>query len=137
MMKLIRLTMSIFLLAGFAAAHGRYERIDTTDFINHPGEYHGRLVEVTADVIAINADGKSLQLFDSPSRMMITVTLTQLKKSQRIALMNSPVRHLLVYGQAMVIDGRLTIDAHRVEARPIQSAANRQSSRREAGGCGR
>ena len=136
-MKLIRLTLSIFLLAGFAAAHGRYERIDTTDFINHPSDYHGRLVEVTADVIAISADAKSLQLFDSRSRMMITVALTQLQKSQRIALMNRPVRHLLVYGQAMVIDGRLNIDAHRVQALPIQSAANRQRSRSEAGGAGR
>lgn len=136
-MKLVRLTLSIFLLAGFAAAHGRYERIDTTDFSNHPGDYHGRLVEVTADVIAISADAKSLQLFDSRSRMMITVTLTQLQKSQRIALMNRPVRHLLVYGQALVIDGRLNIDAHRVQALPIQSAANRQRSRSEAGGAGR
>jgi hypothetical protein len=135
-MKLIRLTLSIFLLAGFAAAHGRYERIDTTDFINHPSDYHGRLVEVTADVIAISADGKSLELFDSRSRMMITVTLTQLQKSQRRALMHSPVRCLVVYGQAMVLGNQLTIDAHRFEALPVESA-NRQPSRREAGGGGR
>ena len=68
---------------------------------------------------------------------MITVTLTQLQKSQRRALMNSPVCHLLVYGQAIVIDGRLNIDAHRVQALPTQSAANRQRSRSEAGGAGR
>ena len=135
-MKLIGLILSIFLLAGFAAAHGRYERIDTTDFVIRPADYHGRLVEVTADVIAISADAKSLQLFDSRSRMMITVTLTQIQKSQRRTLMNSPVRHLLVYGQAMVIRGRLTIEAHRVQALPLQTAANRQP-RREAGGCGR
>lgn len=136
-MKLIRLTLSIMFLAGMASAHGLYERIDTTDFINHPGNYHGRLVEVTADVIAISADGKSLQLFDSRSRMMINVTLTQLQKSQRRALTHSPVRHLLVYGQATVIGDRLMIDAHRVTAVPIQSAAKRQPTRKEPGGCGR
>jgi hypothetical protein len=136
-MRLILSTLSIFLLAGFATAHGRYEHIDTTDFINHPSDYHGRLVEVTADVIAISADGKSLQLFDSRSRMMITVTLTQIQKSQRRALMNSPVRRLVVYGQVMVIGDRRIIDAHRVAALPIQSAANRQPSRKEAGGWGR
>ena len=136
-MKLIGLILSIFLLAGFAAAHGRYERIDTTDFVNRPADYQGRLVEVTADVIAISADAKSLQLFDSRSRMMITVRLTQLQKSQRVALINRPVCHLLVYGQAMVIDGRLNIDAHRVQVLPIQSAANRQRSRNETGGAGR
>ena len=136
MMKLIRLSLSIFLLAGMAVAHGRYERIDTTDFVNRPGDYHGRLVELTADVIAISADAKSLELFDSRSRMMITVNLTQLQKSQRRALMHSPVRRLVVYGQAMVLGNQLTIDAHRVEALPVESA-NRQPSRREAGGGGR
>ena len=136
MMKLIRLSLSIFLLAGMAAAHGRYERIDTTDFVNRPGDYQGRLVELTADVIAISADAKSLELFDSRSRMMITINLTQLRKTQRNALVRSPVCRLLVYGQAMVIGDRLTIDAHRVAALPIQST-NRQPSRREAGGGGR
>ena len=136
-MKLIRLTLSIMFLAGVASAHGLYERIDTTDFIKQPSTYHGRLVEVTADVIAISADGKSLQLFDTRSSMMINVTLKQLQKSQRSALMHSPARHLLVYGQAMVIGDRLSIDAHRVAAVPIQSAAKRQSTRKDPAGCGR
>jgi hypothetical protein len=35
--------------------------------------------------------------------MMITVKLNQLQKSQRQALMHSPARRLLVYGQATVI----------------------------------
>ena len=135
MMKVIRLSLSIFLLAGMAAAHGRYDHIDTTDFVNRPGDYQGRLVELTADVIAISADAKSLELFDSRSRIMITINLTQLQKSQRRALMHSPVRRLVVYGQAMVIGNQLTIDAHRVAGRPLESA-NRRPSRKEAGGCG-
>jgi hypothetical protein len=77
--------------------------------------YEGRLVEVRADVIAISADSKSLQLFDGQSKMMIDVKLMQLSKPQRNALMRNPVRHLLVYGQASVIRGRLIIDAHKVD----------------------
>ena len=134
MKKAIQLTLSIFLLAGWAAAHGTYEAIDTTDFAARPGTYEGRLVKVKADVIAIGADSKSLQLFDSQSRMMIGVKLTQLSKAQRRALMLNPVRHLVVYGQVTVNGGgRLVIDAHRVEALSLEVNTTGQSSRGEAG----
>lgn len=116
MINVIRLTLSIILLAGLAAAHGRYEPIDISDFVAHPETYEGRLVEVRADVIAISADSKSLQLFDGQSKMMIDVKLMQISKPQRNALMRNPVRHLQVYGQATVIGGRLVIDAHKVDA---------------------
>jgi len=122
MKKLILSTLSILLLAGLAAAHGRYEPIKTAEFVAHPESFDGRLVEVTADIIAISADGKSLELFDSQSRMSITVKLTQLSKSQRSALIHSPARRLLVYGQATVIGRRLVIDAHKVEALPVDNA---------------
>ena len=115
MIKAIRLTLSIFLLSGYAAAQGTYEAIDTKDFVTHPEIYEGRMVAVRADVIAIGADSKSLQLFDEGSLLMIGVKLTKLTKAQRIALMRNPVRHLLVYGQATVNEGRLVIDAHEVE----------------------
>jgi len=115
-MQAIRLTFAIFVLAGCALAHERYQAIDTTDFVAHPETYQGRLVEVRAEVIAIGADSKSLQIFDEQSRMMIGVKLTQLSKAQRSALMRNPVRHVLVYGQVTVSEGRLVIDAHKVEA---------------------
>jgi hypothetical protein len=134
MIKLLRLTVSILLLAGVAAAFGRYEPINTADFSAHPETYDGRLVEVRADIIAIGADSKSLQLFDAQSRMMIEVRLMQLSKAQRSALMHSPVRHLLVHGQATVIGGRLIIDAHKVEALPLEAKTNRQQSSGEVGG---
>jgi len=121
MKKLVQLTISILLFAGLAAAHGRYEPIKTAEFAAHPEAYEGRLVEVRANVIAISADRKSLELFDSESRMMITVRLTNLPKSQRLALMHSPARRLLVYGQATVVGRRLVIDAHKVEALPMDA----------------
>ena len=121
MMKLIRLTLSIFLLAGVAVALGTYEAIDTTDFVARPETYEGRLVEIRAEVIAIGADSKSLQLFDEKSRMIIAVNLTQLSKVQRSALMRNPVRYLVIHGQATVSGGRLVIDAHKVVALSLEA----------------
>ena len=115
-MRIIRLTLSILLLAGGALANGNYEAINTTDVVAHPEAYAGRLVEVRAEVIAIGADSKSLQLFDGKSKMMIEVKLTQLSKSQRGALIRNPVHQLLVHGQMTVSGGRFAIVAHKVEA---------------------
>ena len=122
MTKLVQLTMSILLLAGLAAAHGRYEPIKTAEFAAHPEIYDGRLVEVRADIIAISADAKSLELFDSESRITITVRINQIQKSQRIALIHSPARRLLVYGQATVVGRRLVIDAHKIEVLPSDNS---------------
>ncbi len=133
-MKIIRLTLSILLLAGAAAANGTYEAMDTTDFVAHPATYEGRLVEVRADVIAIGADSKSLQLFDGKTSMMIDVKLTQLSKAQRNALIRNPVRQLLVYGQVRVNAGRLVIDAHQVEAVSLEANTAGRPLRGEAGG---
>jgi hypothetical protein len=136
-MRAIRLTLSIFLLAGVAFGHGTYEAIDTADFVARPDTYEGRLVEVRAEVIAIGADSKSLQLFDEKSRLMIGVNLTQLSKAQRIALICSPERELVVYGQATVNGGRLVIDAHKVESLSLGVKTASQPSRLEAGAGGR
>jgi len=136
-MKIIQLTLSIFLLAGAAAAHGTYEAIDTTDFVAHPETYEGRLVEVRANVIAIGADSRSLQLFHGKSRMIIEVKLTQLSKAQRGALMRNPVRQVLVYGQVTVSGGRLVINAHEVEALSLGMNVAGQPSRGETGAGGR
>jgi|SRR5215813_6087175 len=123
MTKLVQITLFILILAGLAVAHGRYEPIKTAEFASHPETFDGRLVEVKGDIIAISADSKSLELFDSESRITIWVKLTQIQKSQRSALIHSPARRLLVYGQATVIGGRLVIDAHKVEVQPSDAAA--------------
>lgn len=115
MTKLVQITLCILILAGVAAAHGRYERIKTTEFAAHPESFAGRLVEVRADIIAVSADGRSVELFDRESRATITVNLSQIQKSQRNALIHSPAHRLLVYGQAIVGGQRLMIDAHKFE----------------------
>jgi len=76
---------------------------------------HGRTVEVQARVVAINADGQSLELYDSPTRTRISVQLAQLSKAEREALIRSDVREVLVRGQASMIAGRLTIHAESVQ----------------------
>jgi hypothetical protein len=124
--KIARLSIALFLFAGWAAAHERYQPLDTTGFASHPETYDGQLVAVRADVIAISADAKSLELFDGQSRMIITVKLTQLSKAQRSALMCNPVRHLAVYGQATTRGGRLVIDAHKVEVLSAEAKSNGQ-----------
>jgi hypothetical protein len=109
----IRLTLSILLLAGVAAAHGRYQRLDTADFAN-AAAYQGQLVVLTADICAVSADRKSVQLFDNQSKTFIQVDLTQLERTQRNALLFSPVRRISVYGRVAVAQGRMNVEAHRL-----------------------
>ena len=76
---------------------------------------HGRTVEVQARVVAIHADGQSLELYDSASRTRISVQLAQLPKADRKALIRSDVREVLVRGQVSMVAGRLTIHAESVQ----------------------
>jgi hypothetical protein len=118
-MKLtFRLTLSFFIVISFAGltmAHGAGERLNIADFVSDPDGFAGRTVEVEARVVAINADGKSLELFDSPSHTRISVQLAQLPKTERKALIRSDVREVLVRGRISMVAGRLTIHAESVQ----------------------
>jgi hypothetical protein len=114
-MTVIRFSLFLVLLAGTAFANGTYVNLDAVDFINRPGAYEGRVMKVTAQVCAINADGNSLQLFDPIGKVMIDVNLTHLKKSERDTLASRPIRRVVVYGLAELRNGRITIDAQRVD----------------------
>ena len=127
-----RLTFSFLIvigLAGLTKASSAGEQVNLADFASHPEAFAGRLIEVNARVIAISADGKSLELFDSQTRTRIAVRLTQLRKTERLALMQSDVRRVLVSGRASVVAGRLTIDADTVQVMPPVSEAEVQSKR--------
>jgi hypothetical protein len=100
-------------LAGLTMAHD--ERLKIADFVSNPDSFAGRTVEVQARVVAINADGKSLELYDSPSHARISVQLAQLTKTERKALMRSDVREVLVRGQVSMVAGKLTIRAESVQ----------------------
>jgi hypothetical protein len=113
-MTIIRLTLTVLLFAVVVAANDAYQAIDTTNFANRADAYQGRLVEVSGSLVAINADRKSIQIFDPSTKALIEVRLMSLNKSQRNALMLSPVRKVSVYGKTEVRNGKLSIDAHKV-----------------------
>lgn len=111
-----RLTLSFLIVicfAGLTMAHD--ERLNIADYASDPDRFAGRTVELQARVIAINADGQSLELYDSPSRTRISVQLAQLSKAERRALIRSDVREVLVRGQVSMVAGRLTIHAESVQ----------------------
>ena len=108
--------------AGIAGAEVRYEKINLADFCNNPEVFDGRSVEVSARVIAINAEAKSMELFDSASTTMILVNLGQLRKSERNVLFNADVRRIEVSGRARTVDGRLVIDAEKIQILPLAAA---------------
>lgn len=111
-----RLTLSFLIVicfAGLTMAHD--ERLNIADYASDPDRFAGRTVELQARVVAINADGQSLELYDSTSRTRISVQLAQLPKAERKALIRSDVREVLVRGQVSMVAGRLTIHAESVQ----------------------
>lgn len=113
-----RLTLSFLIVtcfAGVTMAHGADERLKIADFASNPDAFAGRTVEVEARVVAINADGQSLELYDSPSHTRISVQLAQLPKAERKELIRSDVREVLVRGCVSMVAGRLTIHADSVQ----------------------
>ena len=113
-----RLTLSFLIVICFAAltmASGAAERLKIADFAGNPDAFTGRIVEVEARVVAINADGQSLELFDSASYMRVSVQLAELPKTERKALIRSCVREVLVRGRISMVGGRVTIHAESVQ----------------------
>jgi len=113
-MNIIRLTLTVLILSVVVVANDAYEPIDTTNFANRVDSYQGRLVAVSGAVVAINADQKSIQIFDTHTKALIEVRLLTLTKTQRNALMLNGVRKVSVYGKTEVRNGKLSIDAHKV-----------------------
>jgi len=114
----------VLILTGFtgiAAADVRYDKINIADFCNNPAAFDGRSVEVSGRVIAINAQSKSMELFDSQSKTVVVVRLSQLPKSERVALINNDVRRVGVSGRARMVGARLVIDAEKIDVLPIET----------------
>jgi len=117
-----RLTLSflfLFCFTGLTMAHGVDERLNLADFASNPENFAGRAVEVQARVIAINADGQSLELYDSASHTRISVQLAQLPRTERTALICSNVREVVVRGRVSTVAGRLTIQAESVQLNDV------------------
>jgi hypothetical protein len=92
-----------------------YRRLDLADLNNHPDRYRGRRVALTAEVISVNANCRSLQLFDATTKALIDVSLSRLRKSERRALIADPVHRVSVYGRVSAERGRYVVRAEKVE----------------------
>ena len=122
-----------FFVIPAAAGNDVYEVLETRDF-RQPENYQGRLVEVTAEVISVNVDTSTLRLYDAQSKALIGVSLTKLTADERRGLILNPVHKLSVYGRAAVKNGRLMIDADRIEAHDVQVEALMNGSERNLKG---
>ena len=120
----LKLTLSIIIIAcfaGLAVAHDTEERLDIASFASNPDAYAGRIIAAEARVIAIDAAGKSLELFDSPTRTRISVQMTQLSETERMTLLQSDVRKVVVRGEVSMLKGRVTVNAQSVQALMLES----------------
>lgn len=118
MNSIFKLTLSFLIVicfAGLTMAHGTDERLKIADLASDPDGFAGRTVEIKARVGAINADGQSIELFDSPSYTRVSVQLAQLSSAERKTLIRSDVREVMVRGRVSVVAGRLTMHAESVE----------------------
>ena len=60
-MKIIRLILTVLILAVVAVASDEYEPIDTTNFANRAEAYQGRLVAVSGSVVAVMPTAKAFR----------------------------------------------------------------------------
>lgn len=106
--------LSALALGDSRVAKNDYSRIELKDFVTRPAEFQGRRVSITAEVVSVGADYLSLDLFDSTSKALILVSLEQLSKSQRIALVTGPVTRATVLGRIEMRKGRAILKAEKV-----------------------
>jgi len=95
-------------------AETSYAQIDLKEFAAHPAEFEGRRIAVTADIVSVGADLRTVNIFDNESKALVGVSLGQLSKAQRQSLANEPVHRVSVYGRVEVKNGRAIIKADQV-----------------------
>lgn len=118
-MKIIGQFLMVCVLAVVALGQGQpvnhnYEQVDLKDFVNRPADYVGRRVAITAEVVSVSADYRAIDVFDSKSKALIAVSLTQLPRQLRQTLVTEPVHRVSVYGRIEVKRGRAVIKADKV-----------------------
>lgn len=91
-----------------------YVQIFVAEVLQHPNDFQGRRVTVTAEVVSVNARHESLDVYDQHSRAQIGVSLAELSKNQRRRLVAEPVRRVTVYGRVEMSEGRPQLRAEQV-----------------------
>ncbi|HMX28623.1 MAG TPA: hypothetical protein PKC13_23750, partial [Blastocatellia bacterium] len=77
-------------------------------------DLEGRRVTVTAEIVSVNADARTLNVFDAHSKTLVSVSLVHLSKSQRQALIAEPIVRVSVFGRIELKNGRAVIKADQV-----------------------
>ncbi|MBP6824629.1 MAG: hypothetical protein KA368_23995 [Acidobacteria bacterium] len=118
-MFLVRTLILVCCLAVAALAQSQtekssYAEVDLKEVASRSAEFEGRKVAVTAEIVSVNADQRTLTVFDNTSKTLATVSLTQLTKSQRQTLITDPIHRVSVYGRVEVKNGRALIKADQV-----------------------
>ena len=118
-MKAVRSFLLICFLTVIVVGQGREAdkentQIDLMNFVNRPADYLGRRVAFTADVVSVSADYRAIDVFDSKSKALIGVSLSQLSRQMRQTLVNEPVRRVSVYGRIEMKRGRPVIKAEKI-----------------------
>ena len=93
---------------------GNYAQTDLKEISSHAVELEGHKVAITADIISISADRRSLVVFDNNTKTLANVSLAQLGKSQRHSLIADPIHRVSVFGRVEIKNGRAVIKADQV-----------------------
>jgi len=102
-----------FFAQGITVENG-YSQVELKEFANRSTDWDGRRVAVTAEIVSVSADARTLNVFDNDSKMLVGVSLSQLSKTQRLALVGGPVHRVSVYGRVEMKNGRAVIKADQV-----------------------
>ena len=109
--------LSCLMVTAFAqnrAVEQGYAPIELKAVAAAPADLEGRRVTVSAEIFSINADARTLNVFDAHSKTLVGVSLVQLSKSQRQALIAEPVVRVSVFGRVELKNGRAIIKADQV-----------------------
>lgn len=106
--------LTLTALAQGKAADNGYVQVELKNIAGRASELEGRRVAVTADIVSVNADFRSMKVFDNASKTYVSVSLEQLSKSRRQALMNEPVLRVSVFGRVEVKNNHTVIKADQV-----------------------
>ncbi len=106
--------LALTALAQSKAADNGYTPMELKNIADHSSELEGRRVAVTAEIVSVNADFRSMNVFDQTSKAVVAVSLEQLSKSQRQALIHEPVLRVSVFGRIEMKNHRAVIKADQV-----------------------
>jgi hypothetical protein len=130
-MSFVRSFAAVVVLAGSVLAQtgrvenlpAQYREVNVSDILRNPGAYTGQRVTLTAEILSVSADSKSIDLYDGVSRTMVSVSLATIRKADRRALIQAPVLRISVSGLVGLDRGQVVIEAERVEARVADRVA--------------